>query len=183
MRIFISATLAVMGIACAQTAANLRLTVVDSHEYAVPGARVEVRSLRAGGAPLVRLTSADGAAEFAVDGPVEVSVRAEGFEPLFRSLETPGAMSLALRLQPAILRTTVNVAVRDDGAPLGSAGSTLEIDRTAARTVLDGVDRLAPGAFVTRRGVMGYDISTNGTGGLSIRRVGESPDAGTATII
>jgi hypothetical protein len=92
-------------------------------------------------------------------------------------------MPLALRLQPAILRTTVNVTVRDDGAPLGSAGSTLEIDRTAARTVLDGVDRLAPGAFVTRRGVMGYDISTNGTGGLSIRRVGESPDAGTATII
>ena len=129
------------------------------------------------------MTGPDGAAEFAVDGPVEVSVRTEGFEPLLRRMEAPGTFPLALRLQAAIPRTTVNVTVRDDATPLGAAVSTLEIDRTAARTVLDGVDRLVPGAFVTRRGVMGHGISTNGTGGLSIRGVGESPDAGILMVV
>ena len=183
MRILFSIALAVMSAACSQAASTLRLAVVDSHEYAVAGARVEVRASRGGGAPVARLTGPDGTAEFAVDGPVEVSVRAEGFEPLFRRLETPGVLPLALRLQPAVLRTTVNVTVRDDAAPLGEAGSALEIGRTAARTVLDGVDRLVPGAFVTRRGVMGYGISTNGTGGLSIRGVGESPNAGILMVV
>jgi iron complex outermembrane receptor protein len=181
MRILFAAALAVAAAAWAQAASTLRLTVVDIQQSAVPGARVEVRTLRSGGAPVVRLTGPDGAAEFAVDGPVEVSVRAEGFEPLFRRLKAPEALPLVLQLQPAVLRTTVTV--RDDAAPLGMAGSALEIDRTAARTVLDGVDRVVPGAFLTRRGVMGYGIATNGTGGLSIRGVGESPNAGILVIV
>jgi iron complex outermembrane receptor protein len=180
MRILFAAALAVAA-AWAQAASTLRLTVVDIQQSAVPDARVEVRTLQGGGAPVVRLTGPDGAAEFAVDGPVEVSVRAEGFEPLFRRLEAPEALPLVLPLQPAVLRTTITV--RDDAAPLGTAGSALEIDRTAARTVLDGVDRLVPGAFVTRRGVMGYGIATNGTGGLSIRGVGESPNAGILMVV
>ncbi|MGA2329144.1 MAG: TonB-dependent receptor [Bryobacteraceae bacterium] len=183
MRILFSAVLAAASVAWSQAASTLRLAVVDMHESAVPGARVEVRALRGGGDAVAHPTGPDGAAEFAVDGPVEVRVRAEGFEPLFRRLEAPEASPLVLHLQPAILRTTVNVTVRDDAAPLGTAGSTLEIDRTAARTVLDGVDRLVPGAFVTRRGVMGYGIATNGTGGLSIRGVGESPNAGILMVV
>jgi iron complex outermembrane receptor protein len=182
MRILFFLALAAITVARGQAASPLRLTVVDIQEFAVPGARVEVRTLR-GGTSISRLTSPDGAAEFAVDGPVEVCVRAEGFEPLFRRLEAPEALPLVLQLQPAALRTAVNVTVRDDAAPLGAAGSALEIDRTAARTVLDGVDRLVPGAFVTRRGVMGYGIATNGTGGLSIRGVGESPNAGILVVV
>jgi len=183
MRIFFLAALAITSLlSAAHAAPALRLTVVDAHNAAIPGARVEVRALDAESAALpARLTGQDGAAEFAVDPPVEVRVRAEGFEPLVRRLETPGP--LTLRLQPAILRTTVNVTVRDEASPLGTEASTLEIDRTAARTVLDGVDRVAPGAFLTRRGVMGYGIATNGTGGLSIRGVGESPNAGVLVVV
>jgi outer membrane receptor protein involved in Fe transport len=165
---------AVQGLA----AATLRLTVVDTHEAATPGAHVEVRS---GGVSVSRVTARDGTVEFEAAFPLEVRVRADGFEPLFKRLETSD--SLVLRLQPAVLRTAVNVTVRDDAAPLASSGSTLEIDRTAARTVLDGVDRVAPAAFVTRRGAMGYGISTNGTGGLSIRGVGESPNAGVLMVV
>jgi iron complex outermembrane receptor protein len=182
MRILFSVVLAAISAAGIRAASTLRLTVVDIHEFAVPGARVEVRTLR-GGAPFARLTDPDGAVELAVDGPVEVCVRAEGFEPLFRHLEALEALPLVLQLQPAVLRTTVNVTVRDDAAPPGAAGSALEIDRTAARTVLDGVDRLVPGAFLTRRGAMGYGIATNGTGGLSIRGVGESPNAGILVVV
>jgi len=183
MRILLSASLAIRIVVLAETASTLRLTVVDTHQSAVPGARVEVRTLRGGGAAVSRLTASDGAAEFVVDGPVEVCVRAEGFEPLFRRLDALRSLELEIQLQPAILRTTVTVTVREDAALLETAGSALQIDRTAARTVLDGVDRLVPGAFVTRRGVMGYGVATNGTGGLSIRGVGESPNAGILVVV
>jgi len=183
MRILLSGALVAVAVVLAQAASTLRLIVVDTHQSAVPGVRVEVRTLQGGGAPVSRLTGLDGAAEFVVDGPVEVCVRAEGFEPLFRRLDALRSLELEIQLQPAILRTTVTVTVRDDAAPLETTGSALEIDRTAARTVLDGVDRLVPGAFVTRRGVMGYGIATNGTGGLSIRGVGESPNAGILVVV
>jgi iron complex outermembrane receptor protein len=181
MRILFLLALAAIS-AASQTASTVRLTVADMHDFAVPRARVEVRPLR-GGTPISRLTGEDGTVVFALDGPAEVHVRAEGFEPLFHRLEPPVTTQLVLHLQPAILRTTLNVTVRDDAAPPAATGHTLEIDRTAARTVLDGVDRLVPGAFVTRRGVMGYGIATNGTGGLSIRGVGESPNAGILMIV
>jgi outer membrane cobalamin receptor len=49
--------------------------------------------------------------------------------------------------------------------------------------VFDAVDRVVPGAFVTRRGAMGYGISTNGTGGVSIRGIGESPNTGVLIVV
>jgi hypothetical protein len=45
------------------------------------------------------------------------------------------------------------------------------------------VDRIVPGAFVTRRGVMGYGISTNGTGAISIRGIGGSPNTGVLMVV
>ena len=133
MRALFFVVLAAISVAWGQAASTLRLTVVDTHEFAVPGARVEARPL-SGGTPISRLTGQDGAVELALDGPTEVFVRADGFEPLSRRLETPESSALVLRLQTAVLRT-------------------------AARTVLDGIDRVVPGAFVTRRGAMGYGIA------------------------
>jgi outer membrane receptor protein involved in Fe transport len=182
MRILFSVVLAAISVAWGQAASTLRLTVVDIHEFVVPGARVEARPL-GGGTPISGLTGMDGTVELALDGPMEVFVRADGFEPMSRRLETPESPPLVLRLQPAVLRTTVNVTVRDDAAPLATVESALEIDRTAARTVLDGVDRVVPGAFLTRRGVMGYGIATNGTGGLSIRGVGGSPNTDILVVV
>ena len=62
-------------------------------------------------------------------------------------------------------------------------GTAIEIDRGGARTVFDAVDQLVPGAFVTRRGVMGYGIATNGTGSVSIRGVGASPNTGVLIVV
>ena len=42
--------------------------------------------------------------------------------------------------------------------------------------MFDAVEDLSPGVYVTRRGVMGYGISTNGTGAVSVRGVGGSPN-------
>jgi outer membrane receptor protein involved in Fe transport len=176
MRLFLSVLLTAL--AWGQSGPALKITVLDPQGYAAPGARVEVRW--PGGDALIRITGVDGSVEAVPGGPAEVRVRAEGFEPLIRSVV---GGPVVLRLEPAMVRTSVSVAVRDEAALPMSSGSALEIDRTGARTVLDGVDRLAPAAFVTRRGVMGYGIATNGTGGLSIRGVGESPNAGILVVV
>jgi iron complex outermembrane recepter protein len=182
MRTFLSAILCAAGIAWTQAGANLRITVVDVRDSAIPGAHVEARPLR-GGSPIARLTGPDGTVEFGFDRPLEVHVRADGFEPAVRLLDRIELLPVVFRLQPATLRTTVDVTVQDDAASPAPSASALEISRTAARTVLDGIDRVVPGAFVTRRGVMGYGIATNGTGGLSIRGVGESPNAGILVVV
>jgi iron complex outermembrane receptor protein len=174
----LSVLFAALGFAWCQAAPGLRITVLDTHELAIPGAHVELHPARGGS--ISRVTGAAGAVEFDAAGPAEVHVWAAGFEPLDRHVESG---PVTLHLQPAILRTAVNVTVRDDASPPSQSGSDLEIDRTAARTVLDGVDRVAPGAFVTKRGVMGYGIATNGAGGLSIRGVGESPNTGILIVV
>lgn len=182
MQVVLSVFFCAAGAAWSQSGSTLRLSVIDSHELAVSGAQVEARAVR-GGDPIVRRTGADGSAEIPFAGPTEVRVRASGFEPSVRVLEGIEPQPFVFRLQPAVLRTTVQVTVQDDAVAPASSAATLEISRTAARTVLDGVDRVVAGAFVTRRGVMGYGIATNGTGGLSIRGVGESPNAGVLVVV
>jgi iron complex outermembrane receptor protein len=86
------------------------------------------------------------------------------------------SQELALRLSPASVETTINVTVTSDVAPNEPTAMSSSISRTTARTVLDAVEDLSPAIFVTRRGVMGYGISTNGTGGINIRGVGGSPN-------
>jgi len=111
-------------------------------------------------------------------------VSAPGFTP--RTVAVPKDQAeLRVTLDPAPLQTTVDVVVRAAGADTvqSIATSALEIESTGARTVLDAVDRLAPGAFVTRRGVMGYGIATNGTGAVSVRGIGGSPNTGVLIVI
>ena len=81
MRTLFSVVLASISVAWGQSASTLRLAVVDIHEFAIPGARVEARPL-GGGTPISGVTGVDGTLELALDGPMEVLVRAEGFEPL-----------------------------------------------------------------------------------------------------
>ena len=150
----------------------LLLRVLDPHGLAVPGAAVEFRG--AGGT--LRLTTAqDGTLTAPLEPPLEIRVSATGFETAIRRIEAPPAGELVLRLRPATVRTSIEVRVRDE---LPGTGTAPEIDRSGARTVFDAVERLVPGAFVTRRGVMGYGIATNGTGIVTIRGIGESPNTG-----
>lgn len=120
---------------------------------------------------------------------VEVSgrsarVSAPGFAQRVVALPK-GEGELRVTLDPAPLHTRVDVVVRTAGAETAQtiATSALEMESTGARTVLDAVDRLSPGAFVTRRGVMGYGIATNGTGAVNIRGIGGAPNTGVLIVI
>ncbi|MCC6858182.1 MAG: TonB-dependent receptor [Bryobacterales bacterium] len=162
-------------------AAPLRIQVVDAHSAAVPGALVELRETGADGRVWRRTTGMDGVVEAPAAPPVLVRVQAPGFENFQRRFETPPVEPV--RLATALLRTSIDVVVRDTPLPAEAAGTAMEIEKTGARTVFDAVEKLVPGAFVSRRGVMGYGIATNGTGMVSIRGIGEQPNAGVLIVV
>jgi len=157
-------------------AAPIQVRVVDSMDGAVAGARVSAGLESA-------LTGADGTAR--VDAPAGgvLRVEREGFEPAEVRVHASGGQPAVVRLRPAVVRNSVDVVVKDEPAQGPVVSTALEIERGGARTVLDAVDQLVPGAFVTRRGVMGYGIATNGTGGVSIRGVGGSPNTGVLVVV
>ncbi len=168
------------------TPQQVTVSVLDTHSAAIPGALIEVRGLAAGALRASAVADASGAARIQCEPPVEIRVSAPGFEPSVEKLEASGSSALTIQLRPATLRTTIDVVVRDapDVATTStSVGSALEIDRSGARTVFDAVEKLVPSAFVTRRGVMGYGIATNGTGVVTIRGIGETPNAGVLIVV
>jgi outer membrane cobalamin receptor len=162
-------------------AQSFRVLVVDTSKAVVPNARVQFRTLSPRRQLSVAVTGANGEVGGRLQPPLEVMVTAAGFEPAVERVTS--AADITVELRPSIVRSAIDVMVRDDGAPLQTEGTQLDIDRTGARTVVDAVDRVVPSAFVTRRGVMGYGISTNGTGGISIRGIGESPNAGVLVVV
>lgn len=94
---------------------------------------------------------------------------------------SPEPVKSAREIEP--LHTIIHVVAHQDAVASESVATAREIEPTGARTVLDAVASLVPGAFVTRRGVMGYGIATNGTGGISIRGVGGQPNTGVLVIV
>jgi outer membrane cobalamin receptor len=162
------------------------LQVVDPQGAPIAGAIIQVRSVRAGDRPITVATDTSGSAQVHFQAPAEMRVTATGFDPLVQNQVTSPQGVVILRLRPATIRTTVDVVVRDSPAlatTLTNVGSALEIDRSGARTVFDAVEKLVPGAFVTRRSVMGYGIATNGTGIVTIRGIGESPNTGILVVL
>ncbi len=121
------------------------------------------------------VTDATGQAKVPCQVGAVVRVRAHGFEPQSSTVQDCTA-GLHFKLSPASGQTRLDVVVTDEDVISASSGSAAQIDRTAARTVFDAVEDLSPGVYVTRRGVMGYGISTDGTGAVSIRGVGGSPN-------
>jgi hypothetical protein len=174
--------LAVSAVGTVSAAGPTHVRVLDPQESAVPNARVEVRG-SADRSTAVVVTGRDGVASLDVPLPCEVVVTADGFEQSRQRIESTSAGTVPVRLRPAIVHTSLDVVVRDGADPVAYSGSNLDIERTGARTVFDAVDRVIPGAFVTRRGVMGYGISTNGTGAVSIRGIGESPNTGVLIVV
>lgn len=158
---------AVLAVVC--LGAEIRIEVTDAQAAAVPGAQVRATC---GGVTRSGVTGPDGVFGFDCSGAAGVRIWADGFA--VETLRT--AESRRVILRPALLHTRVEVVVED-------AGSTVEADPGGARTVLDAVDRIVPGAFVTRRGVMGYGIATNGSGGITIRGIGGQPNTGVLVVI
>ncbi|MCL4853605.1 MAG: hypothetical protein KJZ78_19800 [Bryobacteraceae bacterium] len=161
----------------------MQVRVVDSQGLSVSGARVEARERNRRSPPSVVVTAYDGTASIAAEFPLEITVAASGFDPVRHTVEHGRPMPVTIRMRPAILRSSIDVIVRDEPDNVMTVGSNLEIERTGARTVFDAVERIVPGVSVTRRGVMGYGIATNGTGGVTIRGIGESPNTGVLIVV
>jgi outer membrane cobalamin receptor len=162
---------------------EIQVRVVDPQGLSVSGARVEVRGPDRRHSAAVASTSTDGIARFEVDVPIEITVQASGFDVFRERIERTTADPTVLRLRPAMVRSSIDVIVREDRDTVTAVGSSLEIERTGARTVFDAVEQVVPGVSVTRRGVMGYGISTNGTGGITIRGMGGSPNTGVLVVV
>jgi iron complex outermembrane receptor protein len=170
-----------IGLLCVNGEVQVR--VVDPQGLPVPGARVEVNSPDRRYSPAVAVTSTDGAARLELDAPVEIVVEAAGFDLFRERIERAASEPAVIRLRPAMVRSSVDVIVRDEPDTLVTVGSSMEIERTGARTVFDAVEEVVPGVSVTRRGVMGYGIATDGTGGVTIRGIGESPNTGVLVVV
>src|SRR5512146_1595950 len=121
------------------------------------------------------ITDDEGRAVLPCQSGAQIQARALGFETRVASAGACG-QALTFRLAPASVETTINVTVTADTAPNEPTVNSSSISRTTARTVFDAIEDLSPAIFVTRRGVMGYGISTNGTGQVSIRGVGGAPN-------
>jgi outer membrane cobalamin receptor len=173
--------LALGTLAAAQTG-PLQIRVIDSQGWAIPSATVRIQC--SGSADQVLTASGLGEVSLVCRPPARLAVSAPGFGPAKETLETWNeGQPHTVQLNPAMVRNSVNVVVSGDSTVPVISGDALAIDRTGARTAFDAVERLVPGAFVTHRGVLGYGISTNGTGEISIRSVGESPNADVLIVV
>jgi len=158
------------------------VNVVDPTGRSIPEATVSAGSLAAS-------VDAAGVAELEATAPVTVRASAPGFSTVTKWLDDWGDEDVTLVLRPEPVYSTVEVVVRQEPVAPVPAGSpvietsAIEIEQTGARTVLDAVEQLVPSTSVTRRGVMGYGISAGGTGGVSIRGVGNSPNTGVLVLI
>ncbi len=169
------------GLAVAQVN-QIQVRVIDSQGGAIPQATIRTRC--GGGAETSLTASSLGEAAIGCRPPAELAISAPGFAPLRTTLSNwSEGHPQTVTLSPAMVRDSVDVVVSDNPAVPVVTGDTLAIDATGARTVFDAVERLVPGAFVTRRGVLGYGISANGSGEISIRGVGESPNAAVLVVI
>lgn len=172
--VFLSLALisALPAILTAQQTTSIRVT--DQTGASIRAAQVSLISSH-GDMVSSSTTDAEGHTVVSCEVGSQLQVRALGFETRVVALNDC-SQELALRLSPASVETTINVTVTSDVAPNEPTAMSSSISRTTARTVLDAVEDLSPAIFVTRRGVMGYGISTNGTGGINIRGVGGSPN-------
>jgi outer membrane receptor protein involved in Fe transport len=167
------------GSAFAQQTVSVRVT--DQTGASIRNAQVTLVS--ASGESTSSLTAdADGLVAVPCSTGSQIQVRALGFETRVASVGSCG-QEIAIRLAPASVEATINVTVTADTAPNEPTATSSSISRTTARTVMDAVEDLSPAIFVTRHGVMGYGISTNGTGQMSIRGVGGSPNTDVLMVI
>jgi iron complex outermembrane receptor protein len=163
----------------AQQTASVRIT--DRTGASIRGAQVALVSGR-GEVVSSSTSGADGRATLSCRTGFQLRARALGFES--RTAQVSDCRrETEIELAPATVQTTINVVVTPDEAPNEFTGTSSSISRTTARTVLDAAEDLSPAVFVTRRGVMGYGISTHGTGAVSIRGVGGSPNTDVLMVV
>lgn len=85
---------------------------------------------------------------------------------------------------PEVVVTGTRNAVDVRHLPMNvSVVGTQQIERRYEPSLLPVLTEQVPGLFTTARGVMGYGVSTGGSGGMSMRGVGGSPTTGMLVLI
>ena len=140
------------------SASEIKIKVLDPQSAAIAGARVEF--LRAGGAPVVVSTSAEGEAVFsnAESGQYQVRILAPGFA--VETLSIAGAESTTVQLRVATAAETVVVTATRTPGPTESSGSsvdTLSSEQLQLSQPVAAEDalRYLPGAVVNTAGQRG----------------------------
>lgn len=171
-------TLSLAAVACLPVSLAAQQTtairVADQTGAALAGAQVSSLASNGGSAETV-VADGRGVARVQCHAGVTLRLSALGFEPRSAVLKSCPA-EREIRLAPASVQSSVSIVVTPDQTPNESVTTAQEISRTSARTVFDALEELSPAVFVTRRGVMGYGIATNGTGAVNLRGVGGSPN-------
>lgn len=160
---------------CARLLATIELRVVDPQGASIPGAHVFTPTQ-------TYVTDLEGLVYLNEPAPLEIRITASGFTPRTVRVERD-RQSVSVVLQPEVIYSSVEVVVKEAPGVGPVVARAVEIERTGARTVLDAVDRLLPGAHVTRRGVMGYGIASGGTGVVTVRGVGNTPNTGVLIVV
>ncbi|MDR3745705.1 MAG: TonB-dependent receptor [Acidobacteriaceae bacterium] len=155
--------------------------VADQTGAALAGAQVSSLSSNGSSAETV-VADGRGVARIQCRAGVTLRLSALGFEPRSAVLKSCPA-EREIRLAPASVQSSVSIVVTPDQTPNESVTTAQEISRTSARTVFDALEELSPAVFVTRRGVMGYGIATNGTGAVNLRGVGGSPNTDVLVVL
>jgi len=154
--------------------ASVTIIVQDPQGASIPGASVFTATQH-------YLTNEEGRVEIQEPLPMKLRITAPGFASQVVMLTEESPRTLVL--YPETQYSSVDVVVRETPGVGPVLANAVEIERTGARTVLDAVDRLIPGAYVTRRSVMGYGIASGGTGVVTIRGVGNSPNTGVLIVV
>jgi outer membrane cobalamin receptor len=151
---------------------EVKILVSDQTGAALAGAQI-VSISDNGGSSRFAVTDRSGVAQIICSTGLTIHLSALGFEPRTAVIANCGSPN-EFRLAPASVQSAISVVVTPDEMPNESVTTADQISRTSARTVFDALEELSPAVFVTRRGVMGYGIASNGTGAVSIRGVGSA---------
>lgn len=100
-------------------------------------------------------------------------VRAAESQDSLRSVDLPEVVATGTRSEadPRLLPMTVSI--------IGQA----QLEERNEINVLPTLTAEVPGLFVTRRGVLGYGVSTGGSGGIKVRGIGGSPNTDMLVLI
>lgn len=97
--------------------------------------------------------------------------------------QTPQSVKDTLSISEVVVTGTRN-AVDIRHLPMSvSVISGAQIERRYEQSLLPILNEQVPGLFTTARGIMGYGVSTGGSGGMSMRGVGGSPTTGMLVLI
>jgi outer membrane cobalamin receptor len=103
--------------------------------------------------------------------------------PLFSQDKIKSIIQDTINLNEVVI-TGTTVKVNKNNIPLAvSVINNLQISGSNETAVLPILNGLVPGLFVTERGVMGFGVSTNAAGQISIRGIGGSPTTGVLMLI